>query len=101
MCRAATAAEALGIVLKGLELGPRPISRVSGEVALKWILQHGNLLTFQSSSAEHQACFSSWGDRFGGKKLTGRVKAYHGHHLPSYPVSATSVLARQVIVTPR
>ena len=60
MCRAATAAEALGIVLKGLELGPRPISRVSGEVALKWILQHGNLLTFQSSSAEHQACCSSW-----------------------------------------
>ncbi|CAJ1395296.1 unnamed protein product [Effrenium voratum] len=25
------------------------------QVALKWILQHGNLLTFQSSSAEHQA----------------------------------------------
>eukprot|EP00490_Sorites_sp_Unknown_P005015 CAMPEP_0114651262 /NCGR_PEP_ID=MMETSP0191-20121206/8211_1 /TAXON_ID=126664 /ORGANISM="Sorites sp." /LENGTH=283 /DNA_ID=CAMNT_0001865387 /DNA_START=40 /DNA_END=891 /DNA_ORIENTATION=- len=25
------------------------------QVALKWILQHGNIMTFQSSSAEHQA----------------------------------------------
>jgi len=25
------------------------------QVALKWILQHGNIITFQSSSAEHQA----------------------------------------------
>ena len=33
--------------LKPLALGPK--------VTLKWILQHGNILTFQSTSAEHQA----------------------------------------------
>jgi len=49
----------------------------SYQVALKWILQHGNIITFQSSSAEHQA---EDADVFGFQLAEEEMKALDGLH---------------------